>query len=126
MPTLQIDRFERTAREDFEFTREIRYFDGQIELTAGDESYHLVITDGALAGAHTGPADDAACRIRISGPELLWQEMLADKPTPFHQCLQSTAVRHGLQMSDTNETFAYLPALNRMLQILRTLHNEEN
>jgi hypothetical protein len=41
MPILEIEEFERAARDDPEFTREIRYFDGQIELTAGEDTYLL-------------------------------------------------------------------------------------
>jgi hypothetical protein len=41
MPILEIEEFERAARDDPEFTREIRYFDGQIGLTAGEDTYLL-------------------------------------------------------------------------------------
>ena len=49
--------------------------------------------------------------------------MLAQTPKPFYQCLQSTAVKHRLFISDSNETFAYLPALNRMLALMRQEFN---
>ena len=38
MPILEIEEFERAARDDPEFSREIRYFD---ELTAGEDTYLL-------------------------------------------------------------------------------------
>jgi len=126
MPILEIEEFERAAREDPEFTREIRYFDGQIELTAGEETYLLAITDGALVHAHAGTADPAELRISVGGPAELWEAMLEDKPKPFHHSLQSCAVKHGLLISDNNETYAYLPALNRMMSILRAVHNQES
>lgn len=126
MPILEIEEFERAAREDPEFTREIRYFDGQIELSAGDESYVLAIADGTLVAARAGTADPDARRISVGGATELWEAMLQDKPKPFHHSLQSCAVKHGLLISDNNETYAYLPALNRMMSILRAVHNQEN
>ena len=50
--------------------------------------------------------------------------MLALKPKPFYQCMQSTAVKHDLYMNVSNETFAYLPALNRLMQIIRSEFNK--
>lgn len=126
MPILEIEEFERIARDDPEFTREIRYFTGQIELSAGVETYVIHITDGQLVGAFAGDADESAHLIALGGPEELWNAMLEDKPKPFHHSLQSCAVKHGFKISDSNETFAYLPALNRMMTLLRTVHNQEN
>ena len=67
---------------------------------------------------------DGDCKIVIKGTRDHWVNLLADKPRPFYQCLQSTAVRHGLAISDTNETFAYLPALNRMTTLMRQTYNQ--
>jgi hypothetical protein len=50
--------------------------------------------------------------------------MLQGYPVPFYQCLQTAAVKHGLELSTTYETFAYLPALNRLVQLLRARRNE--
>lgn len=125
MPILEIEEFERVARDDPEFTREIRYFTGQIELTAGAETYIIDIADGKLVRAFAGDGDCATHLIALGGPEELWTAMLEDKPKPFHHSLQSCAVKHGLMISDTNETFAYLPALNRMMSLLRAVHNQE-
>ena len=126
MPTLDIEKFERAARGDFEFNREIRYFNGQIELTAENEVYVISIKDGELTTAVAGHGDSGQVRITIGGPAALWNAMLERYPEPFNHSLQSCSVKHGLLMSDTNETFAYLPALNRMMSILRDVHNEEH
>ncbi|MFE7423738.1 hypothetical protein [Rhodococcus sp. NPDC057529] len=126
MSVLDIDSFEKIAQRDPEFNREIRYFDGQIELNSDDEAYVLEITDGVLARARRGAAEESRRQIQVSGPRNLWDAMLEDKPKPFHHSLQSCAVKHGLQISDNNVTYAYLPALNRMMQILRAVHNEEH
>ena len=45
--------------------------------------------------------------------------MLAEYPVPFFQCLQTTSIKHGLLISATHQTFAYLPALNRLIALLR-------
>lgn len=113
------------ATEDFEFSREWRYFDGTLQLVDGDNSWRAKFEDGALAEAvkTDGPSEGAS--ISISGGSEHWAEMLKEYPKPFYQCLQTTAVRHGIQISVTNQTFAYLPALNRMTALFRQYNNEE-
>jgi len=49
--------------------------------------------------------------------------LLELKPKPFYQCIQSAAVKHGMTITDSNESFAYLPGLNRMTTLLRHLKN---
>jgi hypothetical protein len=51
--------------------------------------------------------------------------MLEPLPKPFYQCMQSTAVKHDLYMNVSNETFAYLPALNRLMQMMRSEFNKD-
>lgn len=124
---MKIDQkaFLATAREDFEFTHETRYFTGVIRLDFGDESWALNFDDGAFAGITDGSkVSDQKATIIVGGTTDQWDALLELKPKPFYQCIQSAAVKHDMKIKVANETFAYLPALNRMTTLLRQLKNE--
>lgn len=116
---LDKESFSKRAREDFEFTRETRYFTGSIKLEMGDEVWALDFKDGELLNVGDTPQADP--RIVVGGTADQWDALLEEKPRPFYQCIQSAAVKEGMRISDTNETFAYLPALNRMTTLMRQL-----
>lgn len=122
--TLDKKAFFDAARADFEFTRETRYLTGVIRLDLGDESWALSFANGAFAGITDGSkVPDAEAKIIVGGTKEQWDELLEVKPRPFYQCIQSAAVKHGMKINVANETFAYLPALNRMTTLLRQLKN---
>ncbi|MBC3474981.1 hypothetical protein [Pseudomonas taiwanensis] len=124
MSIIDMKGFEELAKADPEFLRETRYFDGTLKLVAGNEQHHLTFVDGRLTSVESGDPDDTQTEIMIKGTPEHWKEMLQIKPRPFYQSLQSTAVKHGLSISSSHSTFAYLPALNRMMQLLRQLNNK--
>lgn len=124
MKKIQGSAFAEIARGDFEFTRETRYLTGVIRLDFGSESWALSFANGALAGITDGAlVPDAEATIIVGGGADQWHELLQMKPRPFYQCIQSAAVKHGMRINVANETFAYLPALNRMTTLLRQLYN---
>ncbi len=120
---VSFEKIKETLISDPEFTREMRYFNGVIKIGMGDNFQLLSYNDGKLEDIKTNDCDDKDCKIIVKGNEDLWRNMLAEKPKPFYQCLQSTAVKHGLFINVSNETFAYLPALNRLMQIMRQSFN---
>lgn len=119
--------FKEMAINDFEFTRETRYLSGVIKLEfGGGEVWALNFHNGELISVENGMAvSDFDCKIVLGGRSDQWEELLAEKPKPFYQCFQSAAVKHDMRISDTNETFAYLPAVNRIITLLRKLRNKE-
>ena len=112
------------AMNDPEFHREMRFFGGCIKIGVAGEETVAEFVDGALISVAVTDVPDSACRIIIRGTDKHWKNMLEPFPKPFFQCLQTTSVKHGLELSSTNETFAYLPALNRLVQILRSKQKE--
>ena len=113
-------------KSDFEFTREMRYFDGALLLDFGSECWSLKFEQGELHSIDQEFEKQASsAKIKLGGSLDEWNELLKKRPKPFFQCFQSAAVKHGMQISDTNETFAYLPAINRLIALLREI-NEEN
>lgn len=109
--------------KDPEFTREMRYFSGNIKIEIDTNTQSLSYDEGKLKDIKSGAIRDEECKIIIKGNKDIWLNMLADKPKPFYQCLQSTAVKHGLFINVASVTFAYLPALNRLMQMMRHAYN---
>ena len=124
MALIDMNFFRDVAEKDPEFRRETRYLHGAVKVGIADDTYVLHFDNGKLALLSGDEKSDADCKIVVKGTRDHWINMLADKPKPFYQCLQSTAVRHGLKISDSNETFAYLPALNRMMVLMRQTYNK--
>ena len=123
MPLVNMKALIAVASGDPEFVRETRYLNGAVKVGVADDTYVLHFENGKIARLSADDTPDAACKIVIKGARELWTNMLAQTPKPFYQCLQSTAVKHGLFISNSNETFAYLPALNRMLALMRQEFN---
>lgn len=109
---------------DPEFIREIRYYDGTLRMNMGEDSYQIVFSNGKpVAAMDEVPNYSAAPLTEITGTDDMWMNMLARKPVPYYQCLQTTCVKHGMQMTNNVETLAYLAAWNRMVFVLRDLIN---
>lgn len=123
MGLLNMEHFRAVAEKDPEFVRETRYLNGAVKVGIADDIYVLHFSAGKLAKIDGDTVADADCKIVVKGNRDHWKNMLAAKPKPFYQCLQSTAVKHGLSITNTNETFAYLPALNRMMSLMRDIAN---
>lgn len=125
MPLIDVKAEAQAAMSDPEFSREMRYFTGKLKIAIDSDETVLTFDDGSLVSAANASVPDAECKIYVKGTRDMWANMLARFPVPFYQCIQTTNIKHGLKLSTTNESFAYLPALNRLLQILREKHNQE-
>lgn len=117
-PIVDVAAVAREGMDDPEFSRETRFFDGCLKIDLAGHPTVLEFDDGALVGTSTETPDED-CKIVVRGDVEQWTNLLEPYPQPFYQCLQTTAVKHGLYMSTTNETFAYLPALNRLVVLMR-------
>lgn len=121
---LDIQKTMDTLSKDPEFMREIRYYDGTLKMNMGDDSYEIVFSNGKpILAKDDVPNYSAPVTTEITGTDDMWQHLLAKKPIPYYQCLQTTCVKHGMQMSSNVETLAYLPAWNRMVFVLRDIVN---
>lgn len=118
---LDKEMFAKLARDDFEFTRETRYFNGTVKLEIGDDIWALNFNDGELLNINQTPQGEV--KVVVGGTSDQWDELLQDKPRPFYQCIQSAAVKEGMWITNTHETFAYLPAVNRLTALMRQMKN---
>ena len=114
----------QSADKDFEFSREMRYYTGKLHVAIGDQAWLAAYDDGKLLAVEPTSTDPQDAAIWIKGSREQWEDMTAQYPRPFFQSLQSSSVRPGVQLSNTHQLFAYLPALNRLMQIFRQLNVE--
>jgi hypothetical protein len=124
MSIVDMQKVATKAKSDPEFKRETRYLNGIVKVHIGPDINLLHFDNGTLLHVANTDLPDEQCKIVVRGTNEQWTELLAELPKPFYQCLQSTAVKHNLHLSNTNETFAYLPALNRLTVLMRNTHNE--
>lgn len=113
----------RDGMSDPEFSREMRYFDGSLKLAVADTETVATFDDGKLVEVAEKSVPDENCKIVVRGTDEQWDLMTEEYPVPFYQCLQTTVVKHGMYITTTNESFAYLPALNRLVQLVRLQKN---
>lgn len=114
----------QSANEDFEFSREMRYYTGKLHVAIGDKAWQAAYDDGTLLSVEPADTDPKDAAIWIKGTREQWEDMTAQYPRPFFQSLQSSSAKHGVQLSNTHQLYAYLPALNRIMQIFRQLNAE--
>lgn len=107
------------AMEDPEFSRSMRYYTGKVKLAREGDETVATFDDGRLGTVTKDNVPDSQCTIIVRGTEDHWKNLLVEYPEPFYQCLQTSAVRHGMELSNSFQTFAYLPALNRLVQLFR-------
>ena len=123
-PIVNLKSMSSSLTEDPEYSRETRYFSGLIKIEMDNVAQILSYDNGKLLKISLDDTDDKNCKIVVRGDKDTWLNMLQLKPKPFYQCMQSTAVKHDLFMNVSNETFAYLPALNRLMQMMRAEYNK--
>lgn len=111
-----------TAMEDFEFSREMRYYTGKLHVAIGNKAWLATYNDGKLLSVEDAGTDPGDAAIWIKGTDEQWKDMTAEYPRPFFQSLQSSSAKHGVLLSNTHQLYAYLPALNRLMQIFRQLN----
>ncbi len=124
-PIINLKSMSSSLNEDPEYSRETRYFSGLIKIEMDKVAQILSYDNGKLQNISLDDTDDKNCKIVVRGDKDTWLNMLQLKPKPFYQCMQSTAVKHDLFMNVSNETFAYLPALNRLMQMMRAEYNKD-
>lgn len=116
---VNVAKLEEILKEDREFNREIRYYDGTVKLLMGDATICLVIKDGKLLTLTDKLPAATTADTEFQGNDTQWSNLLAPVPVPFFQCIQTSCVREGMRMSNDVKSLAYLPAWNRLFRVMR-------
>jgi hypothetical protein len=123
MATIDWPRLIARANEDGEFRILARFWNATIRLELGDVHMGVVVRDGVLAGVDPW-GGRVASDLTITGPAGGWVEMLAPRPRPFYHDLSAAAVHHGFGFyGDVRHRCAYYPAVRRLLELMREVHN---
>jgi len=104
---------------DFEFRHAARYWDASIRLGIGEQALCVRIARGLVEEVRPWSPDDRI-DVGIDASESEWRQLLAPVPRPFYQSLFAAAVHHDVALSgDPLDSYAYLGALTRMLEVMR-------
>ena len=121
---LNIKKFYDTLTTDPEFNKEIRYLNKDVKLVIGDKVYLIIVREGKVLYIDDTCSEKVPASIEFRGTEDQWERLTARAPRPFYQVIETACVKHGMKMTENVETFAYLPAWNRMIYIMRDICNE--
>lgn len=113
----------RAANDDGEFQIAARFWNTNLRLDAGDESYLVQIRDGRIAEfARLDSASQVGSDITISAPIGDWREMLKPIPKPFFQDLMAAITRQGFRLDGDLLGFRpYYRATCRLVEIMRNI-----
>ena len=105
-----------TCRDDGEFRQAVRHWTGGFRLAIGDQLTGLTVRDGEIAVDVPEPGDDI---IELSGPADVWEPLLKAVPPPLANTV-AVMVRRGLQLNaDPLTWWQYLPATERLIELMR-------
>jgi hypothetical protein len=104
---------------DFEFRHAARYWDASVRLGVGDQPLCVRIVQGEVAEIRPWESADSL-DVGIDAPAREWEKLLAPVPRPFYQSLFAATAHHEVVLSgDPMESYAYMGALTRMLDVIR-------
>lgn len=118
-----VDAFRRRLQDDAELVLGAKFLDGAIRLRMGERAWIVSFRDGKLTELREATVFDS-CFFDVSAPESEWREFLKPVPRPFYHHIFPAVLCHGFDWGgDLEKAFAYMPALNRMFDILRASAN---
>jgi hypothetical protein len=115
----------KSLNSDPEFVKDARHWTAVVRLFVGPDNYLIDIADGVVRSITPGWEVLANHSLSLGASEEVWEEILKAEPRPHYHDVFAAAIRHGFIMSgDHLLLFAYYPAIRRMVEVLRLVHNE--
>lgn len=116
----KLDHLRNAINHDPEFKLAARYMSEDILLEADNSRCIFKVRDGILTEIKLGPSSDDHWSFSIKATAESWEKLLQSSPPPFYTGLNAGLIRGILQITGNEEVaFAYLWAMNRMLDIMR-------
>ncbi len=113
------DALRQALNDDPEFRYNARYWDASLRLGIGDQRLCVRIANGNVEAIRPWESDDPS-DIGVDAATAEWEQLLAPVPRPFYQSLYAATLHHGFTLTgDEVETFAYMAALIRLLDVMR-------
>jgi hypothetical protein len=118
------EHLRNAINQDVEFKLAARYLSEDILLETDQSRCIFKIRDGVILEIKLDPPSDAHWGFSIKATAESWEKLLQSSPPPFYTGLNAGLIRGILQIKGNEEVaFAYLWAMNRMLDIMKGLQN---
>jgi hypothetical protein len=121
----KVEHLRNAINQDAEFKLAARYMSEDILLEADDSRCIVKVRDGVVMEIKIDPPSDTHWSFSIKATAESWDKLLQSSPPPFYTGLNAGLIRGILQITDNVEVaFAYLWAMNRMLDVMRQPQNK--
>jgi len=119
------ERLRNVINNDTEFKLAARYMSEDILLEVDDSRCIIKVRDGVIMEIKPNPTSDDHWGFSIKATAESWDKLLQSSPPPFYTGLNAGMIRGNLQIRGNMEVaFAYLWAMNRMLDMMREPQNK--
>ena len=116
---------QEAINDDPEFTMAARFMSENILFESDGSRCRITVRDGQIAEIKLNPPVDDPWSFSIMASAGSWDKLLQQSPPPFYTGLNAGMVRGNLQiMGDIEIAFAYLWAMNRMMDLMREVQNQ--
>jgi len=120
---LDWERVRERVNADGEFRLHARFWNSTVRIGRGAEGWRLEVRDGSLRIILPWRGSIAS-DLSIDAPDADWEALLQRLPRPFYQDLYGATLHHGFAVSgDTRHYCAYYPAVRRLIELMREVHN---
>ena len=116
---------QEALNDDPEFKMAARFMSEDVLLESDDSRCRITVRDGAVTDINLNPPIDDPWSFSIKASAGSWDKLLQPSPPPFYTGVNAGMLRGNLQiMGDIEIAFAYLWAMNRMMDLMREVQNQ--
>jgi hypothetical protein len=121
----KVEGLRNAINNDTEFRLAARFMSEDILLEVDDSRCIIKIHDGVVMEIELNPPFDDHWSFSIKATTESWNKLLQPSPPPFYTGLNAAMMRGNLEIIGNIEVaFAYLWAMNRMLDVMKQLPNK--
>jgi hypothetical protein len=121
----KVERLRNVINNDTEFKLAARYMSEDILLEVDESRCIVKVQYGVITEIKLNPPSNDHWSFSIKATAESWDKLLQSSPPPFYTGLNAGMMRGNLQIIGNMEiAFAYLWAMNRMLDVMREQQNK--
>jgi hypothetical protein len=118
----KIDHLRNVINNDAEFKLAARFMSEDVLLEVDESRCIVKVEEGVVREIKLDPSSGDHWSFSIKATAESWGKLLQSSPPPFYTGLNAGMMRGNLQIiGDTEVAFAYLWAMNRMLDVMKFL-----
>ncbi len=120
----KLERLRSSLNGDPEFQLAARFMSQNVRLGVADSECFVRVCEGVVTEIKLTPFSEP-WSFSIEGPSESWSRLLEPVPPPFYNSLFAGLQRGNFKLSgDLEAAYAHFWAVNRMLDIMRSMQNE--